>query len=179
MLLSTALLHYRSGSPTSSLGTVAEPTSDGLSVVIEQLDEQYIEIEQLVFKTIKCRKVPLEDVLNWIRFLPMTLRIQFAELIQGQAKILSNASNIDELFFILSPYWNSLHPVLLGYLVKKLGDEDLKGRMDHYMRHLHHFRTRTTLGDFLDKWIGEIPRGYQEFVLELGEKWRERTIEDF
>ena len=63
--------------------------------------------------------------------------------------------------------------------MKKLGDEDLKGRMDHYMRDLHHFRTQTTLGDFLDKWIGEIPPDYQEFVLELGEKWRARTIEDF
>jgi hypothetical protein len=35
------------------------------------------------------------------------------------------------------------------------------------------------LGDFLDKWVGEIPSGYQEFVLELGEEWRKKTVEDF
>ena len=40
--------------------------------------------------------------------------------------------------------------------------------MDRYMADLHHFRIQTTLGDFLDKWIGDIPPGYQEFVLELG-----------
>ena len=186
LLHSAALLQFpppsgdstHSGLPTSCIHTVAEP-SNGLSVVIERLDEQYIEIEQLVFKTIKHRKVPLEDVLNWIRFLPMTLRTQFAELIQGQAKILTSASNVDELFFILSPYWNSLHPALLGYLVKKLGDEDLKARMDRYMEELHHFRIQTTLGDLLDKWVGKIPPGYKEFVLELGEEWREKTVEEF
>ena len=47
------------------------------------------------------------------------------------------------------------------------------------MADLHHFRIQTTLGDFLDKWIGDIPPGYQEFVLELGEEWRKKTVEDF
>ena len=47
------------------------------------------------------------------------------------------------------------------------------------MADLHHFRIRTTLGDFLDIWVGDIPPGYQEFVLELGEEWRKKTVEDF
>ena len=47
------------------------------------------------------------------------------------------------------------------------------------MDDLHCFRIQTTLGDFLDKWVGEIPSGYQEFVLELGEEWREKTVEEF
>ena len=178
-LHSTALLHSSTSPPTSYyVCRVGEPINS-LSMVIERLDEQYIEIEQLVFKTIKHRKVPLEDILNWIRFLPMTLRTQFAELIQGQAKALTSASNVNELFFILSPYWNSLHPSLLEYLVKKLGDKELKVRMDRYMEDLHRFRIQTTLGEFLDKWVGEIPPGYQEFVLELGEEWRNKTVEEF
>ena len=157
---------------------MGEP-SNCIDVVIERLDEQYIEIEQLVFKTINQRKVPLENLLNWIRFLPVTLRTQFANLVQNQAKLLASVSSVDELFFILSSYWNSFHPALLEYLVKKLGDEDLKARMKHYMDDLHHFRIQTTLGDFLDKWVGKIPSGYDEFVLELGEEWRDRTLEDF
>ena len=157
---------------------MAEP-SNGLSVVIERLDEQYIEIEQLVFKTIKRRKVPLDDILDWIRFPPLPLRTQFADLVQTRVKLLATVSSVDELFFILSSYWNSLHPDILEYLIRKLGDEDLKTRMERYMDDLRRFRIQTTLGDFLDKWIGEIPPGYQEFVLELGEEWRKKTVEDF
>ena len=167
-----------SNPPPSPIRTVGE-SSNNVNVVIEQLDKQYIEIEQLVFKTIKHQKVPLEDVLDWIRFPPMALRTQFADLVQTRVKLLANVSSIDELFFILSSYWNSLHPDLLGYLINKLGDTDLKVRMDRYMEDLHHFRIQTTLGDFLDKWVGEIPPCYKEFVLELGEEWRNKTVDDF
>ena len=164
--------------PSSAICTVAEPSSN-VNVVIERLDKQYIEIEQLVFEAIKRRKVPLEDMLTWIRFPPVTLRSQFADLVQTLPKLLANVSSIDELFFILSTYWNSFHPDLLMYLVNKLEDTDLKAQMDRYMEDLHHFRVQTTLGDFLDKWVGKIPSGYQEFVLELGEEWRKKTVEDF
>ena len=82
-------------------------------------------------------------------------------------------------FSVLSTYWNLFHPALLQHLVNKLGGEELKARMDRYMDDLHCFRIQTTLGDFLDKWVGEILSGYQEFVLELGEEWREKTVEEF
>ena len=157
---------------------MGEP-SCGLEGQIDQLDRQYIEIETLVLETIKARKVPLDKVLNWIRFPPTKLRTQFAELLRQQATVISSASSVDELFSFLSSYWNLFHPALLQHLVNKLGDEDIKSRMDRYMADLRHFRIQTKLGDFLDKWVGEIPPDYQEFVLELGEEWRKKTVEDF
>ena len=146
---------------------------------IDQLDQQYIEIETLVLKTIKNRDIPLDEVMDWVRFPPTRLRTQFAELLRQQATVISSASSVDELFSFLSSYWNLFHPARLQHLVNKLGDEVIKSRMDRYMADLHHFRIQTTLGDFLDKWVGEIPPGYQEFVLELGEEWRTKTVEDF
>ena len=165
--------------PSSSLvRNVGEP-SCGLEVQIERLDQQYTEIERLVLETIKARNVPLKEVVNWIRVLPMSLKTQFAELLRQQATVISSATSVDELFSFLSTYSNPLHPDLLQHLVNKLGDQDIRSRMDHYMDDLHHFRTQTTLGDFLDKWVGDIPPGYQEFILELGEEWRNRTVEEF
>ena len=162
----------------SPVRTIGKP-SCGLEVQIDQLDQQYIEIETLVLETIKARKVPLDKVLNWIRFPPASLRTQFAELLRQQATVISSVMSIDELFSFLSTYWNLFHPALLQHLVNKLGDQDIRSRMDRYMDDLHHFRIQTTLGDFLDKWVGEIPPGYQEFILELGMEWRKKTVEDF
>ena len=136
-------------------------------------------MESLVLETIKGRKVPLDKVLNWIRFPPTSLRTQFADFLRSQAKLLFSSTTVDELFAIVSSYWNLFHPALLQHLVNKLGDQGIKSRMDRYMDDLYHFRIQTTLGDFLDKWVGEIPPGYQEFVLELGEEWREKTVEEF
>ena len=92
---------------------------------------------------------------------------------------MSNASNVDELFIIVSPYWNTLHPTLLAHLVKKLADEKLESRMKKYVDDLCKFRICTRLGDFIEKWAGGIPPGLDEFTMELGEQWRERTVEDF
>ena len=162
----------------SPVRTIGEP-SCRLEVQIDQLDQQYIEIETLVLETIKAHKVPLNKVLNWIQFPPTSLRTQFADILRSQAKFLFSSTNVDELFAIVSSYWNLFHPALLQHLVNKLEDQDLKSRMDRYMADLHQFRIQTSLGDFLDKWVGEIPPGYKEFVLELGEEWRKRTVEDF
>ena len=161
----------------SPVRTVGEP-SCGLEVEIDQLDQQYIEIESQVLESIKLRNIPLSSVLNWIRSPPLKLRTQFAEVLRQQAKVVSSSTSLDELFSVLSSYWNLFHPALLEHLINKLGDEDLKARMDSYMSNLQRFRVRTTLGNFLDKWVGDVPPGYQEFVLELGEQWREKTIED-
>ena len=133
----------------------------------------------VVLWTIKNCEVPLNEVLNWIRFLPASLTTQFAELLRQQATVILKAASIDELFCFLSTYWNLFHPALLQHLVNKLGYKDIvKSRTGHYMDNLHHFCIQTSLGDFLDKWIGEIPQGYQEFVLVLGEEWRKKTVED-
>ena len=131
-----------------------------------------------MLEMIKEHKVPHKTMLKWIQVLPMTLKSQFSELLQRNAKALSNASNIDEVFLIVSPYWNSLHPTLLVHLIKKLADEGLKSRMKKYTDDLCRFRVRTQLGDFIEKWAGGVPPGFDEFILELGEEWRERTVED-
>ena len=178
MLYSEQPAAVQSTPSPSPVRTVGEP-SCGLEAQIDRLDQQYIELETLVLRTIKNREVPLNEVLDWIRFPPASLRTQFAELLRQQATIISKAASIDELFSFLSTYWNLFHPALLQHLVNKLGDKDIKLRMYHYMDDLHRFRTQTSLGDFLDKWVGEIPPGYKEFVLELGEEWRKKTIEDF
>ena len=165
-------------SSTTSATEPFSPVSISLEEEIERLDEEYNKIESLVLKTLKFRNVPHKTMLEWIQILPMALKSQFSELLQRKAKALCNASSVDELFIIISRYWNSLHPTLLAHLVKKLADGKLKSRMKKYTDDLRKFRVRTQLGDFIEKWMGGVPPGFDEFVLELGEQWRERTVED-
>ena len=162
---------------SSPIHTIGEP-SCGVEVQIEQLDQQYIQIESCVLEAIKRHKVSLDTVLKWIRFPPAKLRTQFAELLRQQAKVVSSSTSLDELFSILSSYWNLFHPALLEYLINKLGDQDLKKRMDHYLEDLYHFRIQTTVGEFLDRWVGGTPPYYSDIVFELGKEWRERTLEE-
>ena len=145
---------------------------------ITRLDEEYVEIESAVLETIRKNDVPVKRMLQWVLVLPMVLKAQFSELLQTQAKAMSTASNVDELFLILSQYWNSLHPSLLEHLIKKLQDIKLSDRMSSYMKELKTFRISTNLGDFVNKWVGRVPPGLDEFRVELGDEWKKRTIHD-
>ena len=161
--------------PVRTVGEV----SSGVVVQIKLLDQQYREIESLVLQAIKRHKVPLDTVLNWIRFPPTELRTQFAQVLRQQAKVVSSSTSLDELFSVLSSYWNHFHPALLEYLVNSLGDQDLKTRMDRYLEELYHFRIQTTVGEFLDSWVGDVPPDYRDLKFELKNEWRQRTLEDF
>jgi hypothetical protein len=167
-------------SPHDQFSPSMELHSPSISIEeqIEQLDEEYTEIESLLLETIKHHNVPHTTILRWIQVLPTALKYQFSELLQRKAKALSNASSVDELYIIVSPYWNSLHPSLLEHLIKKLADGKLRNRMNKYIDNLYKFRIHTKLGDFIEKWIGGAPPGFDNFVMELGEEWRERTLED-
>ena len=152
---------------------MGEPTC-GLGVQIEQLDRQYTEMKSLTLRMIKNSGIPLSVVQSWVQSPPSSLKT----LLRSQKRHLCSTTSVDQLFIAISTSWNLFHPTLLEHLISKLGNGDLKARMDHYMDQLHQFCAQTKLGDFLDKWVGVVPPGYQEFVLEFGEGWRERTVED-
>jgi hypothetical protein len=162
-----------------SLDSVMKPTSLlSLDEKIDRLDEEYTEIEELLLKRIKDHKTPHKKVLSWIQILPMKLKAQFAALLQTKAKSLADATSVDELFFIISPYSNALHPYLLEHLVKKFCDGDLSKRMTQYTKALCTFRQQTSVEEFIDKWVCTLPEGFQSFELKLGDEWRRRTLED-
>ena len=160
------------------MSTVAEQSATSIEMSIKQLDKELYKIQRQLLSTMKRQEVPLEGVLDWIRFPPAAMRPHFAELTRVLFKTTPTVSNLDELFFVLPQYWNSLHPSVLEHFVDMLEDEDLQKRMQRYMKNLSHFRKQTPLGAFLDKWVGEIPSNYQEIIIELEEKWREKTVED-
>ena len=155
-----------------------EPSATDIEISIKQLDKELFKIERQLFKTMKQKAVPLQDILDWIMFPPVAMRPHFAELNRVLFKTLPTVSNLDELFFVLPQYWNSLHPSVLEHFVDMLEDDDLQKRMQRYMKNLSHFCKQTPLGTFLDKWVGEIPSNYQEVTIELGDRWREKTVED-
>jgi len=42
---------------------------------------------------------------------------------------------------------------------------------------LREFRKRTKINNFINKWTGRLPPDAQEIVMQLGDNWREKTLE--
>ena len=165
-----------SPSPTNQLeGTQAQLLS--LKEEIKQFEEKYEDLVNYVLSAFKTGGVSVKRVQKCLRQLPISLKLQCGEFLQSQAARLSRVSSIDELFFILSPYWDFLNPGLLAHLAYRFGDDDTIRKVKEYLGELREFRMRTKIDKFIDMWTGTLPPYTQELIMELGDNWRERSLE--
>ena len=162
-----------SQAPTNHLE--AQPLS--LKEEIEQFEEKYEDLVDYVLSAFKTGKVSVKRVLKCLRQLPVSLKLQCGEFLRSQAGHLCRASTIDELFFILSPHWDFLNPSLLAHLAHRFGDDQTIRSVDEYLGELKEFRMRININSFIDMWTGILPPDTQEIVMELGDNWREQSLE--
>ena len=141
---------------------------------IEQFEDKYEDLVADVLSGFKIGGVSVNMILEW---LPVPLKRQYGELLQSQEAHLSQDSSIDELFFILTPRWDFLNPSLLAYLTLRVGNEQTIILVDKYLAELREFRMRTKINDFIDRWTGTLLPDTQEFVMKLGQNWREQSLE--
>ena len=74
-------------------------------------------------------------------------------------------------------HWDFLNHNLLTHLAHKIGDEQTIRSVENYLKELREFRMRTKIGDFIDKWTGTFLPDTQEIIMELGDNWREKSVE--
>ena len=144
---------------------------------IKQFEENYEDLVDYVLSAFKMGRVALKRVLKCLRQLPVSVKLQCVQFLQGQAARLSQVSSFDELFIILSQHWDFLNPNLLAHLAYRFGDEQTKKSVDEYLGELRGFRMRTSINDLIDKWTGTLLPDTQELIMELGENWREQSLE--
>ena len=144
---------------------------------INQFENKYEDLVAYVLSGFKTEEVSVNMVLECLLQLPVPLKQQYGELVQSQSALLSRASSIDELFFILSPHLDFLNPNLLAHLAHRFGDEQRQSSVDEYLAELREFRRQTKINNFIVKWIGTLSPDTQEIFMKLGDDWREQSLE--
>ena len=161
--------------PTNHLED-AQAQQLSLDEEIKHLEEKYADLVVYVQDAFITGGVSLKKVRACLLALPVSLK-QYTKYLQSQAENLSQASSIDGLFFILSPYWDFLNPSLLAHLAHRFGDDETVRLVDEYLAELKEFRMQTKIGDLIDKWTGTFLPDTQEIIMELGDNWREKSVE--
>ena len=175
--LSTSANSPQLSQPPPNHLEIAQPQPDNLEEEINLFEKKYEDLVDCVLSALQTGGVSIKRVLNCLRQLPVSLKLQCGELLQSQAGRLSRASSIDELFFILSPHWDFLNPSLLAYLAYRFGDDITIRSVEEYLGDLREFRKRTKMNNFIDKWTGILLPDTQQIVMELGDNWREQSLE--
>ena len=149
----------------------------GIENEIEELEEQFSDVVNKAEDRLK--KSQLLEIKRYIRQLPVSIKHQHIKFLQGNLSAINNTNSISDIFNILSLYWDFLNCGLLREIIHKFGDSETQRLMDEYSEKLRDFRQRTKLRDFIDKWMGGCNFPHcEEFITEMGENWKDRTLED-
>lgn len=144
---------------------------------IDELKKKYETLTSDVLKVFKRRELSVEDIMQRIRQLPDPLKQRCSDFILAQASRLSRASSIDEIFLILSFYWDFLNPGLLVHLTDRF--DQARTLVDKYMKDLRGFRKRTKLKDLINLLTSPARPDSDQIVMVLKDEWKERSLEDF
>ena len=126
----------------------AQAQKFSLKEEIRQFEEKYTDLTVTVQNAFITGGVSVRMILRCLQVLPASLKQQCGEFLQFQAARLSQASSINELFFILSPHWDFLNPGLLAHLAYRFGDEQTIKSLKEYLAEVREFQMRTKVGNF-------------------------------
>lgn len=115
-----------------------------------------------------------------VAVLPTSLKYQHRYFFYHHSPQVAKATNVEEIFTILSKYCNFLNCGLLAHIIDKFGDKSLKKELSNYSTALKEFCLRTKITDFI-KTHGQtlnVPPGFVTVKMKMGIKWESSTLED-
>ena len=121
--------------------------------------------------------MPLKKVQNSIKHIPVSLKRDLGKCFRKESL---DAESINELFIILSCYWDYLNPGLLEFLVGRFGTNDDVVLLTTYLEKLEQFRSEVKLGEYVEKsGHRDISSShYKAIVSIMGPGWEDKTLQD-
>ena len=153
-----------------------QPLERDIEKEIEELEDYFLDVVSKAAKSLE--NVDLLEIKQCVTQLRVSIKYQHIRFLAGNLTAISNAQSVHAIFAILGLYWNFLNCGLLSELIRKLADDDTKQLMENYTEKLRAFRRKTKLGDFIEKWAQTTPPHFTKFRTQMGENWRDNTLQD-
>ena len=117
------------------------------------------------------KSVDIEDILQALTLLPVSLRTEYKGIIQDQLPSLERATTIGALFLHLNPLFSFIDYGLLEYLIMKLGSHQMKQNMRVYVSQIQPFMETTTVAQLMVCWPGmdELPPNFSQVRMKFNE----------
>ena len=153
-----------------------QPLECDIEKEIEELEDQFLDVVDEAASSLE--NVPLSKIKRCVTQLRVSVKYQHKKFLEDKLSAIDAAQSVGAVFAILGLYWDFLNCGLLTELVRRLGNDETKLLMLQYTEKLRQFRMKTKLGDFMDKWARSTPPQFVEFITEMGDNWKECTLED-
>ena len=131
---------------------------------------------------LKTQFVVVDEFLNTITFLPISIKEEYEYYIDENADRLEELKSTKHIMIHLNKYWNFFDYGLLEFIIEEYGNEQLKHDMQIYASDLKEFRKNTTVRQFMRCWPGrkDIPPRFERMDIALDvdpEVWNLEKLE--
>ena len=146
---------------------------------MKQFESRFSDLVYCTYETLADKGIEANRFHAYLMALDLSRSKEHGEFINN---LFEPGTTFHNLWGRLCGYWNFLNFNLLEHVVGKFGSEDLKHKMESYVRDLQSFRKATRLCDFIDCWpvLGETPpkSDLRKFVVKMKHDWDRCTLED-
>ena len=146
---------------------------------MKQFESRFSDLVYCTYETLADKGIEANRFHAYLMALDLSRSKEHGEFINN---LFEPGTTFHNLWGKLCGYWNFLNFNLLEHVVGKFGSEDLKHKMESYVRDLQNFRKATRLCDFIDCWpvLGETPpkSDLRKFVVKMKHDWDRCTLED-
>ena len=162
-----------------------------LQTAIEELEDQFIDMEDRTLDIIKVRGVTIHDFKDHLINLSVRNKEMHKEFLDSTIFTETSDESVKDMWRKLSDYSNFLNYTLVEQLIKKFRDRDLLETMKAYKKKLEIFRSKTRLCDFVHFFKGiskskevlmkslkvKFDENWETCTLQHMEGWKEKLIQ--
>jgi hypothetical protein len=146
------------------------------------MEKQFEGLVEAVEESFLKRCVSVVKMQKSIKHIPISLKLQLGEFFREQASHLFQAKSVEEIFYLLSSFWDYLNPGLLIFIVGRFGSDNDTDLVTAYAEEIGLFRRRVKVGEFIRASHTESPAchhySYKRIVTIMGDDWEKETLQD-
>lgn len=164
------------------LSSIKTGNNSRLEQKISELEDKYEELVNLIEKSLQVNDV--KKLQNSIKHIPASLHDQLGEYFHQQVFAIFKTNSIQELFVLLSRFWDYLNPGLLEFIVGRFGSPQDISCMTAYLEDLGNFRATVKVKDYICTRQANKTIDYNVFTLQriifiMNDKdWEDKTLQD-
>jgi hypothetical protein len=144
------------------------------------MEKQFEDLVEAVEQSFLQHDVSVVKMQRSIKHIPISLKLQLGEFFLEQSSHLFQAKSVEEMFNLLSFFWDYLNPGLLIFVVGRFGSKNDIVLVTAYTNGLELFRRRVKVGEFIRASHRESPtcHFYKQVITIMGDNWEKETLQD-
>ena len=149
---------------------------------IQSMEKKFEELVEIIEESFLQRGVSVVKIRRSMKHMRTSLKLQLGDFFQDHTSLLFKADTVEEMFNLLSLFWDYLNPGLFVFIVGRFGSPSDVDLVRMYSEELEVFRKTVKVGEFVranrTESIACHHYFYKKIITIMGDDWEKETLQD-